>query len=134
MDYRQFRLTGVAAAFGTALLAAGPAHAVDVDPGDYEAAPPGTNLLLGYGLFDWYNRFIDRSGHSVSDSHLQTQTGILRPVHFTDVFGINNDLSELTSLCGNHGSTILKIIKSRNIFIDGGVTSKLSIMRSFNSS
>ena len=93
MDYRQFRLMGVAAAFAAALLAAGPgpAHAVDVDPGEYEAAPPGTNLLLGYGLFDWSDRFIDRSGHSVSDSHLQTQTGILRPVHFTDVFGITVD-------------------------------------------
>jgi hypothetical protein len=93
MDYRQFRLTGVAAAFGVALLAAGPgpAHAFDVDPGEYEAAPPGTSLLIGYGVFDWSHRFLDRSGHSVSDSRLQTQTGILRPVHFVDIFGITAD-------------------------------------------
>src|SRR5512133_2031781 len=93
MDYRQFRIIGVAVAFGVALLSAGlrPAHAADVDPGEYEAAPPGTSFLIGYGLFDWSNRFIDRSGNSVSDSELQTQTGILRPVHFVDIFGITAD-------------------------------------------
>jgi hypothetical protein len=93
MRYREFRLTGVAVAFGAALLAAGPrpAHAADVDPGEYEAAPPGTSFLIGYGLFDWSNRFIDRSGNSVSDSNLQQQTGILRPVHFVDIFGITAD-------------------------------------------
>jgi hypothetical protein len=93
MHYRQFRFTGVAAAFAAALLAAGPgpAHAADVDPGEYEAAPPGTSFLIGYGLFDWYDRFVDRSGNSVSDSKLQTQVGILRPVHFVDIFGITAD-------------------------------------------
>jgi Putative MetA-pathway of phenol degradation len=93
MKHRQFRRAGISIAFGVALLAAGPrpAHAVDVDPGEYEAAPPGTSFLIGYGIFDWYDRFVDRSGHSVSDSHLQTQTGILRPVHFVDIFGITAD-------------------------------------------
>jgi hypothetical protein len=86
-------MAAAAAAVSIMLLAAGPrvAHAVDVDPGEYEAAPPGTSFLIGYGLFDWYDGFRDRSGHSVSDSHLQTQTGILRPVHFVDIFGITAD-------------------------------------------
>jgi hypothetical protein len=68
-----------------------PAQAVDVDPGEYEAAPPGTSLLIGYGLFNWNERFVTRSGSSVSDSHLNTQVGILRPVHFVDIFGITAD-------------------------------------------
>lgn len=82
-----------AAILFAALLTSSPqaALAVDVDPGEYEAAPPGTSFLIGYGLFDWYEQFRDRSGNSVSDSHLNTQTGILRPVHFVDLWGITAD-------------------------------------------
>ncbi len=67
------------------------ALAVDVDPGEYEAAPPGTSLLIGYGIGNWNERFVTRSGSSVSDSHVNTQIGILRPVHFVDIFGITAD-------------------------------------------
>ena len=90
---RPFGMAAAAAAVIIMLLAAGqrPAHAVDVDPGEYEAAPPGTSLLIGYGLFDWNDRFVTSSGNSVSDSHLNTQTGIIRPVHFVDIFGITAD-------------------------------------------
>jgi hypothetical protein len=93
MMRRPFGIAAKAAAISVLVLAAGPrpAHAVDVDPGEYEAAPPGTSLLIGYGLFDWYEQFRDRSGHSVSDSHLNAQTGIIRPVHFVDIFGITAD-------------------------------------------
>ena len=82
-----------AAILFAALLTSSPQAtlAVDVDPGEYEAAPPGTSFLIGYGLFDWYEQFRDRSGNSVSDSHLNTQTGILRPVHFVDLWGITAD-------------------------------------------
>lgn len=91
---RHRRFEQVAAAAVLALLPLGSPHvawAVDVDPGEYEAAPPGTSLLIGYGLFDWYDDFYNSSGHQVSDSQLNTQTGILRPVHFVDIFGITAD-------------------------------------------
>lgn len=91
----QYQWSGgmAAAAILGALLASSPhaALAVDVDPGEYEAAPPGTSLLIGYGLGDWYEQFRRRSGRSVSDSHLNTQTGIIRPVHFVDLWGITAD-------------------------------------------
>ena len=76
-----------------ALLAATPmaAHALDVDPGDYQAAPPGTNLILGYGQFGWDTKYITSSGHSVSDSNLSSQVGILRGVHYFDALGITID-------------------------------------------
>ncbi|HYN37920.1 MAG TPA: transporter, partial [Rhodospirillales bacterium] len=57
----------------------------------YAAAPPGTSLILGYGQFAWKNSFYTRSGNEISDSELQTQTGILRVVHYVDVFGITCD-------------------------------------------
>lgn len=88
--YRRWALVvSVLAVFSA--VATLPAQAVDVDPGEYEAAPPGTSLLIGYGLFNWNERFVTRSGSSVSDSHLNTQTGVLRPVHFVDIFGITAD-------------------------------------------
>ena len=92
MTYQRTRIA-VAAGVLAALLGSPPqaALAVDVDPGEYEAAPPGTSLLIGYGLFNWNERFVTRSGSSVSDSHVNTQTGILRPVHFVDIFGITAD-------------------------------------------
>ena len=88
-----FTITAAVLAGGLATLALSPraAQAVDVDPGEYEAAPPGTAFLIGYGFFDWFDQFRTRSGNSVSDSRLNTQTGILRPVYFVDIFGITAD-------------------------------------------
>jgi hypothetical protein len=93
MMRRPFGIAAKAAAISVLVLAAGPqpAHAVDVDPGEYEAAPPGTSFLIGYGQFDWLEQFRTRSGRSVSDSHLNVQTFTLRPVHFVEIFGITAD-------------------------------------------
>ena len=93
MEYRQFWMMSLAAAFGAALLAVGPraGHALDVDPGDYAAAPPSTNLAIGYGLFGWNNSFKTRTGDNVPNSHLDSQFGILRLVHYTDIAGITAD-------------------------------------------
>ncbi len=79
---------------GVGILTASPqtARALDVDPGDYAAAPPGTNLALGYALFGWNNRFRDKSGDSVNNSNVNSQVGILRLVHYTDwLLGITYD-------------------------------------------
>lgn len=93
MHFPHFRTTAAVTAVAGALLAGAPqpVHALDVDPGDYAAAPPGTSLILGYGLFSWRNSFRTRSGENISNSELQTQTGILRVVHYVDVFGITCD-------------------------------------------
>lgn len=93
MQYWRRKTEALAAVLATAMsvAVASPAAAVDVDPGEYEAAPPGTSFLIGYGLFNWYEQFRTRSGRSVSDSRLNEQVGILRPVHFVDIFGITAD-------------------------------------------
>lgn len=79
-------------AFGLVVssLNAPEALALDVDPGDYQAAPPGTNLALGYALFGWNNRFITKTGDRIGNSSLNTQVGILRLVHYFDI-GITID-------------------------------------------
>lgn len=77
---------------GSLTLAPHAALALDVDPGDYAAAPPGTNLAIGYALFGWNNRFIDKSGDRVGNSSVNSQVGILRLVHYTDwLLGITYD-------------------------------------------
>ncbi|QNT69400.1 transporter [Defluviicoccus vanus] len=89
------RLSIVATAFAVGLgaLAGLPptAAALDVDPGDYAAAAPGTNLALGYALFGWNNSFKTKTGDRISNSSLNTQIGILRLVHYTDLLGITAD-------------------------------------------
>lgn len=67
-----------------------PAAALDVDAGDYQPAPPGTNLIINYGLFGWRNHFETKSGNKVSQSNLNSQVGILRLVHYFDI-GITID-------------------------------------------
>lgn len=81
-----------AIATGVGILAAVPipAHALDVDAGDYEAAPPGTNLAIGYGLFGWRSQYFTDGGNEINNSNLNSQVGILRMVHYTDI-GITID-------------------------------------------
>lgn len=92
MRHRWYGMT-VAAAGLSALLTGSPqtASAVNVDPGEYEAAPPGTSFLIGYGIGQWYRGFHTRSGNRVGNSKLDAQTGILRPVHFVDLWGVTAD-------------------------------------------
>ncbi|NJO67478.1 MAG: transporter [Rhodospirillales bacterium] len=78
----------LAAGLMTALPPA--AEALDVDPGDYVAAPPGTSLALGYALFGWRNRFETKTGDRLDNSSLNSQVGILRLVHYLDI-GITID-------------------------------------------
>ncbi|MFO1154218.1 MAG: transporter [Rhodospirillales bacterium] len=92
--FNQKSLTMIAAilAVGSTILTLPPppACALDVDPGDYEAAPPGTSLAIGYALFGWNNRFKDKSGDRVPNSSVNSQVGILRLVHYFDI-GITTD-------------------------------------------
>jgi hypothetical protein len=92
MRYRKTAATTSAALLGAVLTGApGPAAALDVDPGDYAAAPPGTSLALGYGLFSWRDSFSTNTDENVGNSNLDTQVGILRLVHYVDLFGITAD-------------------------------------------
>lgn len=77
--------------FAAASTPLAPARALDVDPGDYQAAPPGTNLALGYALFGWNNKLKTKTGDTVNNSSVNSQTGILRLVHYTDLLGITAD-------------------------------------------
>ena len=74
-NLRQLFLAGTASA---ALFMSTSASAIDVDAGDYQAAPPGTNLGLLY------------LQHASRDD-LNTDIGILRLVHFTEIGGMVAD-------------------------------------------
>jgi len=67
------------------------AAALDVDAGDYQPAPPGTNLVINYAINSWSNDFETKSGDNVGNSNLNVQLGILRLVHYMDFFGITID-------------------------------------------
>lgn len=68
-------------------LAAPQIHAVDVDAGDYTALPAGTNLAMLY--YQHASRdALYASGHKVPiKARLDSQVGIARGVHFTEIGG-----------------------------------------------
>ncbi len=77
--------TGLAACV---CLGAQPAAAIDVSPGDYTVLPSGTTIGLvyfNYGTSDSLK--VDGAG-TVPDSKLQTEVGLLRGLHYTDIGGV----------------------------------------------
>ncbi|MFZ6049707.1 transporter [Pseudomonas sp. CR3202] len=80
------------AAWGIALVAgclslARPAHGLDLDAGDYVAAPAGTTLGLLYLQGAERDRLY-RAGHSQPNAPgLDSEIGILRLVHYADLGG-----------------------------------------------
>ncbi|CAG2156787.1 hypothetical protein LMG31506_05810 [Cupriavidus yeoncheonensis] len=83
---RAFQRAGAALLLGLAA----PAHAIDVDAGDYTALPAGTNL----GLLYYQHAARDRvyaSGNQVAGGSLDSDVGILRYVHFMDIGGFTVD-------------------------------------------
>lgn len=83
---RSLRAAGIVAS----LLAAAPAQAIDVDAGDYTALPPGTNLGMLYYQHAERNR-VYASGNRVAGGSLDSDVGILRYVHFTEIAGFTVD-------------------------------------------
>ena len=75
-------------ALTTALLGAAPAHAIDVDAGDYVPAPAGTNLALLYLQHATSDRLISQGATAPGDNGLGTDIGILRLVHFMEIGGL----------------------------------------------
>ncbi|AIO73013.1 transporter [Burkholderia multivorans] len=81
------KLAGLASA---CLMAAAPAHAIDVDAGDYTALPPGTNVGLLYYQHAERDKIYAR-GNRVADGNLDSDVGILRYVHFMSIGGFTVD-------------------------------------------
>ncbi|OCR22059.1 hypothetical protein AFK24_26830 [Pseudomonas syringae] len=81
-------------AFGLAActLLTGKAFAVDVNAGDYNAAPPGTNIAAWYQQWGHADRFNgDGSPDATRSTGLRSNISILRLIHFMDLGGITID-------------------------------------------
>lgn len=62
-------------------------YAIDVDAGDYEAAPAGTNVGLLYLQHANRNSLYGNGNKVTGSNGLKTDIGILRAVHFMDIGG-----------------------------------------------
>lgn len=79
-------------AFVAACFVSAPALAVDVNVGDYNAAPAGTNMVAWYQQFGHASQFDLDGGQSLrAGTRLESNIGILRLIHFTDVGGFTID-------------------------------------------
>jgi hypothetical protein len=74
----------------SALMSLQAVHAVDVDPGDYAASPPGTNVLVQYLDYSRDNS-INLQGAGDLPAHLNSEIGLMRAIHFTTLFGFTID-------------------------------------------
>lgn len=82
---------GAAATYAAAsiMLAAGPASAIDVDPGDYTALPPGTSAFLLYGQYAQRNSINVLGTGTIGQGYeLDSAVGIARFVHWIEIAGI----------------------------------------------
>lgn len=79
------------ATIATLLLSSGYANAVDIDAGDYTALPPGTNLAMGYYQFATRDSLYSDGDKAPINAKLDSQIGILRGVHFTEIGGYTVD-------------------------------------------
>lgn len=80
---KPYRLTRIATL--AAMLCTGPAHALDVDAGDYTALPAGTNLALLYYQHASRDALYQHGRRADLDAGLTSDIGIFRAVHFADV-------------------------------------------------
>lgn len=88
---RSWRNLYCAAATAMMLMASITAHAIDVDAGDYEPAPPGTDVGLLY-LQHASRDALYSNGKRVSGKNgLDSDVGIFRAVHFTTIAGMTAD-------------------------------------------
>lgn len=67
------------------------AQAVDIDAGDYTALPPGTNLAIAYYQYATRDALYTHGNKQAINAGLDSQVGILRGVHFTEIAGITID-------------------------------------------
>ncbi len=79
------------AGLATMLLASGNAVAIDVDAGDYTALPAGTNLGMVYYQYATADSLYSDGDKAPINAGLDSQVGILRGVHFTEIGGYTVD-------------------------------------------
>lgn len=72
-----------------------PGWVIDVDPGDYVPAPPGTTVGLLYAQHATRNQLYAGGVRASLDPRLDSDVGILRLVHYTAVGGINDAPSRI---------------------------------------
>jgi hypothetical protein len=71
-----------------AAVFAAPAQAMDIAPGDYEVAPPGTTMALYYGQYSSSRMLrVDGKG-SIADSKQDLQQHLLRFVRYGEIGGL----------------------------------------------
>ncbi|WP_018634380.1 transporter [Neomegalonema perideroedes] len=69
-------------------LAASPAAAIDIMPGDYTVLPSGTNAALLYGQYATAGKLHVEGAGEIPDSKLETAVGIARLLHYSDIGGV----------------------------------------------
>lgn len=85
------RALGAGLALALSALLPQPAAAIDVAPGDYTAAPPGTNLVLVYYQFAHRDALYADGDKLPGKNSLDSTVGILRAVHFAQIGGYTID-------------------------------------------
>jgi hypothetical protein len=65
----------------------GIASAQEIEPGEFVALPPGTNIDLGYYVYKHDTSYYTTSGKKVPDSGIEVNLGVERYVHYTELFG-----------------------------------------------
>jgi hypothetical protein len=75
------------AALAAAAALSSPAHAIDVDAGDYTALPPGTNLGLLYLQHASRDKLYADGDKVGIRPKLDSDIGVLRGVHYMDIGG-----------------------------------------------
>lgn len=89
--FKLSRVSIASTAVATLLLSSGPAMALDVDAGDYTALPSGTNLALLYTQFATADELYADGNKQPINAGLDSQVGVLRGVHFTEIGGYTVD-------------------------------------------
>ncbi len=85
--FRKHFARGAAASALAAAAVLNPAHALDVDPGDYTALPAGTNLAIVYYQHAQRNALYANGNKVPGNNKLDSDIGLLRMVHFTEIGG-----------------------------------------------
>jgi len=80
-------LAAAVTAFAALTALSPPAHALDVEAGDYTALPAGTNLALVYYQHGTRNQLYSQGNRVPINAGLDSDIGLLRMVRFIDVGG-----------------------------------------------
>jgi len=77
----------ICAGLTIAIMGTAPCRAIDYQPFDFVPAAPGTVMLMGYYEFGTRNELNNTiTGTETNNTGLQSQTGIFRPLYYTQIF------------------------------------------------